>query len=104
MRAWWALTAGIALMALGYLGDRLVGAAFEEARRTFSSQSALALDSVTRLVAVALMVGLGLARLGPRQRTVGALMVVVGGYFALLPALSIALRANAGINLPPFAS
>jgi nucleoside recognition membrane protein YjiH len=104
MRAWWALAAGLALIVFGYLGDRVVGAAFEEARRTFSSQWAIALDGVTRLVAVALMVGLGwLVFSGPRQRVVGSLMVVVGGYFALVPAFSFALLANTGISLPPFA-
>ena len=90
-------------MALGYLGDRLVGAAFEEARRTFSSQWAFALDGVTRLVAVALMVGLAwLVFSGPRQRTVGAPMLLVGGYVALVP-ISFALLTNTGISPPPFA-
>ena len=103
MRAWWALTAGVALMALGYLGDRLVGAAFEEARATFSSQWAFALDGVSRLVAVALMVGLGwIVFSGPRQRTVGALMLVIGGYFALVP-ISFAVLTNTGISPPPLA-
>jgi hypothetical protein len=103
MRAWWALTAGVALMALGYLGDRLVGAAFEEGRQTFSSQWAFALDGVTRLVAVALMVGLGwIVFRGPRQRTVGALMLVIGGYFALIP-VSFAVLTNTEISLPPLA-
>jgi hypothetical protein len=103
MRAWWALTAGVALMALGYLGDRFVGAAFEEGRQTFSSQWAFALDGVTRLVAVALMVGLGwIVFRGPRQRTVGALMLVIGGYFALIP-VSFAVLTNTEISLPPLA-
>lgn len=104
MRAWWALIAGVALIALGYLGDQVVGAAFEEARATFSSQWAIALDGVARVVAVALMVGLGwLVFTASRHRAVGAVMVVVGGYFALVPALSFALLTNTGISLPPFA-
>lgn len=104
MRAWWPLIAGMALMALGYLGDRVVGAAFDEAISTVSNQWMIALEGVTRVVAVALMVGLGwLVFSGPRRRAVGALMVVVGGYFALVPALSFALLTNTGNSLPPFA-
>ena len=82
-----------------------VGAAFEEGRQTFSSQWAFALDGVTRLVAVALMVGLGwIVFRGPRQRTVGALMLVIGGYFALIPSRpSFAVLTNTEISLPPLA-
>lgn len=103
MRAWLGALAGVALIALAYAGDQVVGAAFEEGRRTFTNEWAVALDGVTRVLAVILMAGLGwLVFRGPRERLPGLVMLVVGGYFALVPPLSFALLANTGIRLPPF--
>ncbi len=104
IRAWWAALAGIGLIAVAYLGDQTVGAAFDAARRTFDAGSALTLDVVARLIAVGLMVGLGwLVLRGARARLPGAVMLVVGGYFALVPGLSFAFLVNTEISLPPFA-
>ena len=104
MRAWWGVLVAVVLIALGYAGDLLVGAAFEEARRDFSSQWSVVLDGLARVVAVILMIGLGwLVFSGPRDRLAGLVMLVVGGYFALVPAFSFALLSNTGIPLPPFA-
>lgn len=103
MRRWWGVLAAIGLIALGYVGDQVVGAAFEDARRTFSNQFAMALDGVARVLAVILMIGLGwLVFSGSRDRLAGLVMLVVGGYFALAPPLSFALLTNTGISLPPF--
>jgi hypothetical protein len=104
MRAWSGALAGIGLIAVAYLGDQTVGAAVDEARRTFDASWMLTLEVVARLIAVGLMVGLGwLVLRGARARLPGAVMLVVGGYFALVPGLSFAFLANAGISLPPFA-
>lgn len=100
MRAWWGVVAAVVLIGLGYVGDRLVGAAFIEAARTFSMQGAVAAEGVTRVIAVVLMVGLGwLVMAGPRGRLPGAVMLVVGGYFVLVP-LSFVLSADTGLVLP----
>jgi hypothetical protein len=105
MRAWWGVLAAVVLIALGYAGDQLVGAAFEQARRTFSSQWAVVLDGLTRVLAVVLMIGLGwLVLSGPRDRLAGLVMLIAGGYFALVPAFSFALLTNTGVPLPPFAT
>lgn len=104
MRAWWGALAGIGLIAVAYLGDQTVGAAFDEARRRFDAYSVLTLDVGARLIAVGLMVGLGwLVLRGARARLPGAVMLVLGGYFALVPGLSFAFLVNTGISLPPFA-
>ncbi len=104
MRAWWGALAGIGLIAVAYLGDQTVGAAVDEARRGADGYWTLTLDAVARLIAVGLMVGLGwLVLRGARARLPGAVMVVVGGYFASVSALSFAFLTNTGIILPPFA-
>ena len=104
MGAWRGVLVAVVLIALGYAGDLLVGAAFDEARRTFSSQWAVVLDGLTRVLAVVLMIGLGwLVFSGPRDRIAGRVMLIAGGYFALVPAISFALLTNTGIPLPPFA-
>jgi hypothetical protein len=104
VRAWWTVLAGVVLIALAYLGDRTVGAAFEEARRRFDIGSVLMLDAVARLIAVGLMVVLGWFVLRrPRARLPGVVMLVVGAYFALVPGLSFAFLAEFGISSPLFA-
>lgn len=104
MRAWSGVLVAVVLIVFGYLGDQLVGAALEEARRTFSTQWAVLLDGLTRVLAVVLMIGLGwLVFSGPRDRLAGLVMLIAGGYFALVPAFSFALLVNTGIALPPFA-
>lgn len=100
MRAWWGVVAAVVLIGLGYVGDRLVGAAFVEAARTFSMQVAVAAEGVTRVIAVVLMVGLGwLVMAGPRGRLPGAVMLVGGGYFVLVP-LNFVLFGDTGVVLP----
>lgn len=103
MRAWWVVLAGAGLIALAYLADQTVGAAFDEARRRFGTGPVMALDAVTRLIAVGFMIGLGwLVMRGPRARVPGAVMLVAGGYFALVPGLVFALVANTPYSEPPF--
>ena len=102
MRAWWALAASIALILLAYVGDEIIAAALKEGTRNFSVAWPVTLGAIARVLAVALITGLGwLVFQGPRQRLVGAVMLVFGMYLALGQFLNIVVLGNTGIALWP---
>lgn len=90
------------MIGAAYAADIFVGNALDESARTFSGTSVQALDTVTRIGVLAVLLGLAwLVFQGPRSRIVGLAMVVVGGYVGLVPQLSIAFLVDTGIQLPP---
>ena len=98
MRAWWPVFAAIALIALGFVGELMVEAAIEEGQRSFSPQVPVMLEAVVRIIGVALMLGMGwLVLSGPRHRLPGLVMVLIGAYLSVVPALSLV----SGITMPP---
>ena len=100
MREWRVPLAGVLLIVGGYAADRLVGAYLDESRRELTMGSAIWLESLVRIAAAAALLWFGLMVLrAPGPRLGGLIMAIVGGYFALVPAL---LVSNLGPVIPLF--
>lgn len=103
MRAWWGFVLAAVVIGVAYVADGVVGRMIQEGRATFSTLNAIAFEAIVRVAIVASMVALAwLVLRGPRSRTVGLAMAIIGFAIALVPALGLVFSANTEIALPSF--
>jgi hypothetical protein len=104
MRSARPLLGSLIVLLYGYLADLGVDAAFDEASVSGDFRLVVPAAAVARVVGIGLVVALAwLVVRGPRQARIMAGMVIIGLYFALAPAVVIAIAPNADLSVMPLA-